>query len=107
MRSTFKIDLAHPAPIAARLAQRAGDSVAGWRPTGPLHWKVGTIASWKNVGKVAVEVTPKGEHASTLTFEIKRLGLVDPFGMDKNDYRDFYNKLEPLVRAETAKGQQV
>jgi hypothetical protein len=107
MRSTFNIDVAHPAAMVERLAQEAGDSVPGWRKNGALRWKCGSVVSWKNVGKAAVEVAPTGEASSKVTFHVNRLGLADPFGLGEKDYRDFYDKFEPLIRAETARAHHV
>lgn len=104
MRKTFTIDVAHPATVVTALAQKAGDRVSKWRGDGQLSWKYGSHAGLKAPGKAIVAVESKGEAASQLTIKLSRFGLVDLFGFLKNDYRDFYDELEPLIRAQTQAG---
>ncbi len=103
MRKTFTIDLALPAETVKRLAQQAGDKVPKWRGDGDLHWKYGSHAGLKAPGKAVVEIAPRDEEFSVLTIKLSRFGLVDLWGFLKNDYRDFYDNLEPLIRDETGK----
>lgn len=102
MRKTFTIDVAHPADAVKRMAQQAGDRVTKWRHDGELQWKFGSHVGLKAPGKAIVMVDPAGEDASRLTIRLSRFGLVDLWGFLKNDYRDFYDQLEPIMRAETA-----
>ena len=101
MRKTFTIDLALPVHLVEQLAQQAGDKTPKWRKDGDLQWKYGSHAGLKAPGKAGVEVTPGEGDMSTLTIKLSRFGLVDLWGFLKNDYRDFYDQLAPLVRAET------
>ncbi|MCJ7756094.1 MAG: hypothetical protein MUP13_16145 [Thermoanaerobaculales bacterium] len=103
MRKTYTIDLALPVETVKGLAQQAGDKVAKWRRDGDLSWKYGSHVGLKAPGKAIVEIAPGEAGFSTLTIKLSRFGLVDLWGFLKNDYRDFYDCLEPLVRAETEK----
>ncbi|MDX1621612.1 MAG: hypothetical protein R3320_11510 [Nitriliruptorales bacterium] len=100
MKKSFTIDAALPAPTVTKLAQQAGDAARGWRRNGDLSWKVGSQFGLKAPAKVRAEITPKGDTASALTITISRFGLADPFGLSNNDYRDFYDQFERLMRAE-------
>ena len=103
MRKTFTIDLALPVQRVEQLVQQAGDKTPKWRRNGDLQWKFGSHAGLKAPGKASIEVTPGGGDMTKLTVKLRRFGLVDLWGLLKNDYRDFYDQLEPLVRAETEK----
>ena len=100
MRKTFSIDLAIPSEKVKELAQEAGDRPPKWRRTDSLQWKIGSHAGLKGAGKAIAEVVPGSGEMTTLRIKFKRFGLFDAFGLLKNDYRDFYDELEPLVRAE-------
>ncbi len=103
MRKTFTIDLALPVQRVEQLVQQAGDKTPKWRRNGDLQWKFGSHAGLKAPGKANIQVTPGGGDMTKLTIKLSRFGLVDLWGLLKNDYRDFYDQLEPLVRAETEK----
>lgn len=101
MRKTFTIDIPLSMGKAKELAQQAGDRVPKWRKNGDLQWKFGSHARLKAPGKALVELAPGQGDMTTLTIRLSRFGLVDLWGFLKKDYRDFYDQLEPLLRAET------
>jgi hypothetical protein len=98
MRKTFTVDVAMPLDRLIEIAQEAGDRTPKWRRNGDLSWKFGSELGLKAPGKANATVIPGEGELNTLQIEIKRRGLVDLWGFLKNDYRDFYDEFERLLK---------